>query len=170
MNRLWTLGLAPLMAASILASVLLATGCSTATLGASPVLAATNSRHRAGTARPAARADSGLAGRTALLRAHQIPAKDYRKIRSQFAGSRWPDLHTAGMSYVDLVVRLQTARADGFEAVWFYQRLSAACARPGWKVTPAGEKLISFRYQAGSPATTGQAHQTDHDAPEPSHT
>ena len=158
MNRLRTHGLAPLITVAILAPVLLATGCSAATPGGSPVLAAIKSQHGAGTAQPAARADSGLAGCTALLGAHQIPAKDYRKIRSQFAGSRWPDLHTAGMSYVDLVVRLQTARADGYEAVWFYQRLSAACARHGWKMTPAGDKLISFRYRAGSPAMPGQAH------------
>lgn len=131
MNRLRTLGLAPLIAASILAPVLFATGCGAATSGGSPVLAATSSVHRAGTAQPNARADSGLAGCAALLGAHQVPAKDYRKIRSQFAGSRWPGLRTAGMSYVDLVVRLQTARTDGYEAVCFYQRLSAACARRG---------------------------------------
>jgi hypothetical protein len=158
MNWLRTNGLAPLIAVSILASVLLATGCGAAAPGGSPVLAATKSQHGTGTAQPAAPADSGLGGCTALLEAHQIPAKDYRKIRSQFTGSRWPDLRTAGMPYVDLVVRLQTARADGYEAVWFYQRLSAACARHGWKVTPAGDKLISFRYQAGSPAMPGQAH------------
>ena len=158
MNPLRTHGLAPLIAVSILAAVLLATGCSAATPGASPVLAATNSLHRAGTAQPAAPAGSGLAGCTALLGAHQIPANDYRKIRAQFASSRWPDLRTAGMSYVDLIVALQTARADGYEAVWFYQRLSAACARHGWKIAPAGDKLISFRYRAGSPAMPGQAH------------
>jgi hypothetical protein len=55
------------------------------------------------------------------------------KIRSQFARSQWPDLRAAGMSYVDLVVKLQTARADGYETVWFHQRLSLACARHGWK-------------------------------------
>jgi hypothetical protein len=170
LNRLRTHGLALLMTVAILAAVLLATGCSAATPGGSPVLAAAKSQHGAGTAQPAAWSDSGLAGCTALLGAHQAPANDYRKIRSQVAGSRWPDLRTAGLSYVDLVVRLQTARADGYEAVWFYQRLSAACARHGWKVTPTGDKLISFRYQAGSPALPGQAHQADHDAPEPSHT
>jgi hypothetical protein len=167
MNRLWTHGLAPPITVSILAAVLLATGCSAATPAGSPVLAATNSLHRGGTALPATWAHSGLAGCTALLGAHQIPANDYRKIRSQFASSRWPGLRTAGLSYVDLIVALQTARADGYEAVWFYQRLSAACARHGWKVTPAGDKLISFRYQAGSPAMPGQAHQADHDARNP---
>jgi hypothetical protein len=169
MNRLRTHGLAPLMTVSILATVLLATGCSAARPGGSPVLAATNSLHRAGTAQPAALAGNGLAGCTALLGAHQIPANDYRRIRSQFASSRWPDLRTAGLSHVDLIVALQTARADGYEAVWFYQRLSAACARHGWNATPAGDNLISFLYQAGSPAMPGQAHQADHDAPEPSH-
>jgi hypothetical protein len=57
-----------------------------------------------------------------------------------FAGSRWPDLRTAGMDYVDLVVRLQAARADGYETVWFYQQLSAACARHGWKAKSAGDQ------------------------------
>jgi len=85
-----------------------------------------------------------------LLGAHQIPANDYRKIRSQFASSQWPGLRTAGLSYVDLIAALQTARADGYEAVWFYQRLSAACARHGWKVTPASDKISSRHQLVGS--------------------
>ena len=36
----------------------------------------------------------------------------------------------AGTAYVDLAVALLTARGtDGYETVWFYQRLSAACAK-----------------------------------------
>ena len=36
----------------------------------------------------------------------------------------WPDLRTAGTAYVDLAVALHTARGtDGYETVWFYQRL-----------------------------------------------
>jgi hypothetical protein len=132
MNRGRPRRLAALTALCVLAVTLLATGCSAATPGGSPVLAAAKSLHRAGTAQPAAPAVSGLAGCTALLGAHQAPAKDYREIRSQFAHSRWPDLRAAGMSYVDLVVRLQAARADGYETVWLSQRLSLACVRHGW--------------------------------------
>jgi len=42
------------------------------------------------------------------------------------------------VSYVDLIVQLQTARADAYQTVWFYQRLSRACARHGWKHRPHG--------------------------------
>ena len=74
-----------------------------------------------------------MAGCTALLGAHQAAASNYPRIRAQFARSQWPDLRAAGMAYVDLAVELQTARADGYETVWFYQRLSLACAKHGWK-------------------------------------
>ncbi len=61
-----------------------------------------------------------------------VSAADYRKIRAEFAGSRWPDLRTDGTAYVDLAVQLLTARGtDGYQTVWFYQRLSAACAKHG---------------------------------------
>ncbi len=138
MNQLRPHGLAALIAVPVLAWVLLATGCGAATPRGSPVLAANNSADRAGTARPAAPADGGFAGCTAMLGAHQAADPDYPKIRSQFAGSRWPDLRTAGTAYVDLAVQLQSTRADGYETVWFYQRLSIACARHGWKVNAGG--------------------------------
>ena len=81
-----------------------------------------------------AAADSGLAGCTSL--SSTPPAIDYPKIRAQFAGSRWPDLRAAGTAYVDLAVRLGTARGtDGYQSVWFYQRLAAACARRGRTLT-----------------------------------
>ena len=74
--------------------------------------------------------DSGLAGCAYPLSTQDVPATDYPKIRAQFAGSRWPDLRTAGTAYVDLAVQLRTARdTDGYETVWFYQRLSGACAK-----------------------------------------
>jgi hypothetical protein len=39
-------------------------------------------------------------------------------------------VRTAGTAYVDLAVALHTARGtDGYETVWFYQRLSADCAK-----------------------------------------
>ena len=83
-----------------------------------------------------ASADSGIAGCTALSGKHQIAVPDYARIRSQFAGSRWPDLRVAGMSYVDLAVELQNARhTDGYETAWFYQRLSMACAGLGRNMT-----------------------------------
>jgi len=84
----------------------------------------------AGSAHPGAPADSGLAGCTSLLNAHPGAASGYPKIRVQFVGSRWPDLRTAGTAYVDLAMQLRTARGtDGYQTVWFYQRLSAACAK-----------------------------------------
>ena len=74
--------------------------------------------------------DSGLVACAYPLSTQDVPATDYPKIRAQFAGSRWPDLRTAGTAYVDLAVALRTARGtDGYQTVWFYQRLSAACAQ-----------------------------------------
>ena len=76
--------------------------------------------------------DSGLVACAYPLSTQDVPATDYPKIRAEFAGSRWPDLRTAGTAYVDLAVALRTARGtDGYETVWFYQRLSAACAKHG---------------------------------------
>jgi hypothetical protein len=84
---------------------------------------------------PRAPADSGVAGCTALLSGHQVAAADYPRIRSEFAASQWPDLRVAGTSYVDLAVKLRTARADGYETVSFYQRLAIACAGHDQSVT-----------------------------------
>jgi hypothetical protein len=85
-----------------------------------------------GTIQLAAPADSGIAGCAALSGAHPVAARGYPGIRSQFASSQWPDVRAAGTSYVDLAVRLLTAPGtDGYEAIWFYQRLSIACARHG---------------------------------------
>jgi len=82
--------------------------------------------------------DSGLAGCTSLSSTHHAAATDYPKIRAQFAGSRWTDLRTAGTSYADLATRLRHARGtDGYQAVWFYQRLSAACAKHGRALSPS---------------------------------
>jgi hypothetical protein len=91
-----------------------------------PPLAAT----ALGSTHPGTPPDSGLAACAYPLSTHDITAAEYRQIRTQFAGSRWPDLRTAGTGYVDLAVQLLTARGtDGYQTVWFYQRLSAACAR-----------------------------------------
>jgi len=85
-----------------------------------------------GSTHPGAPPDSGLAACAYPLSTHDVTAADYRQIRAQFAGSRWLDLRTAGINYVDLAVRLLTARGtDGYQTVWFYQRLSAACAQHG---------------------------------------
>ena len=74
--------------------------------------------------------DSGLVACTYPLSTQDVPATDYPKIRAEFAGSRWPDLRNAGTAYMDLATQLLTARGtDGYETVWFYQRLSAACAK-----------------------------------------
>jgi hypothetical protein len=81
-------------------------------------------------------ADSGISGYTALSGAHHVAAPNYPRIRAQLASSRWPDLRAAGTAYVDLLVKLRNARGtDGYEAVWFYQRLSFACAKHGRNIT-----------------------------------
>jgi len=81
---------------------------------------------------PAAPRDSGLVACAYPLSTQDVPATEYPKLRAQFAGSRWPDLRNAGTAYVDLAVALLTARGtDGYQTVWFYQRLSAACAKHG---------------------------------------
>ena len=74
--------------------------------------------------------DSGLVACAYPLATQDVPAGEYPKLRAEFAGSRWPDLRTAGTAYVDLATALLTAHGtDGYQTVWFYQRLSAACAR-----------------------------------------
>jgi hypothetical protein len=76
--------------------------------------------------------DSGLVACAYPLSTQDVPATDYPKIRAEFAGSRWPDLRNAGTAYVDLATALHNARGtDGYQTVWFYQRLSAACAKHG---------------------------------------
>ena len=76
--------------------------------------------------------DSGLVACAYPLSTQDVPAADYPKIRAQFAGSRWPDLRNAGTAYVDLAIALSSARGtDGYQTVWFHQRLSAACAEHG---------------------------------------
>jgi hypothetical protein len=76
--------------------------------------------------------DSGLVACAYPLATHDVPAADYPKLRAEFAGSRWPDLRNAGTAYVDLAVQLLTPQStDGYQTVWFYQRLSAACAKHG---------------------------------------
>ena len=78
----------------------------------------------------AAPQDSGLVACVYPLAMQTVPAAVYPKLRAEFAGSRFPDLRTAGTAYVDLAVALLTARGtDGYETVWFHQRLSAACAK-----------------------------------------
>lgn len=85
-----------------------------------------------GSTHPDAPRDSGLVACTYPLSTQDVPATDYPKIRAQFAGSRWPDLRNAGTAYVDLAIQLPNARyTDGYQTVWFYQRLSAACAKHG---------------------------------------
>jgi hypothetical protein len=81
---------------------------------------------------PGVSPDSGLAGCTALSDTHQVAATKYPRIRAEFTGSRWPDLRAAGTSYMELVIKLRRPQyTDGYETVWFYQRLSAACAKHG---------------------------------------
>jgi hypothetical protein len=74
--------------------------------------------------------DSGLIACAYPLATQDVPAAEYPKLRAEFAVSRFADLRTAGTAYVDLATALLTARGtDGYQTVWFYQRLSAACAK-----------------------------------------
>lgn len=140
MNRGEPHGLAALTAFTVLMVILLVAGCGAIGSSSASVLDGGRSSDTASTMQRVEAADDGIAGCTALLGAHQPAASDYPRIRAQFARSRWPGLRIAGTSYVDLVVKLRTARSDGYETVWFYQRLSAACARHGWKKPPASGK------------------------------
>jgi|SRR5215472_5608643 len=133
-------GLGALATVCVLAVILPGAGCGAAAPAGPPVFSASSSLNRPSTGQPRGVADSGIAGCAALLGAHQPAATTYPTIRAQFAGSRWPDLRAAGMAYADLIVALQTARTDGYETVWFYQRLSLACARHGWKQQPAANR------------------------------
>ena len=83
-----------------------------------------------GSTHPGAPRDSGLVACAYPLATQDVPAAEYPKLRAEFAGSRFADLRTAGTAYVDLATALLTARGtDGYQTVWFYQRLSAACAK-----------------------------------------
>ena len=77
--------------------------------------------------------DSGLVACSYPLTTQSVSAADYQKIRAEFAASRWPDLRSAGTAYVDLAAQLlnKPSSSDGYETVWFYQRLSDACAKHG---------------------------------------
>ncbi len=81
--------------------------------------------------RPALSPDSGLAGCSSVLGAHQVAARDYPKIAAQFAGSRWPDLRISGLAYVEIATKLRATHAYGGETVWFIERLATACAKHG---------------------------------------
>jgi hypothetical protein len=98
-------------------------------IGAAAVIAALLLGVLASTSSAAPR-DSGLVACAYPLATQDVPAAAYPKLRAEFAGSRFGDLRTAGTAYVDLAVALLTARGtDGYQTVWFYQRLSAACAK-----------------------------------------
>jgi hypothetical protein len=85
-----------------------------------------------GSTHPAAPRDSGLVACAYPLATQDVPAAEYPKLRAEFAGSRWPDLRNAGAAYVDLAVQLLTPQyTDGYQTVWSFQRLSAACAKHG---------------------------------------
>ena len=82
--------------------------------------------------------DSGLVACAYPLTTQDVSAAAYRKIRAEFAGSRWPDLRAAGTAYVDLAIKLLSPHyTDGYETVSRYQRLAAACSKHG-RVLTAG--------------------------------
>ena len=102
-----------------------------AAIGTAAVIPALLTGVLAGTA-SAAPHDSGLVACAYPLATQDVPATEYPKLRAEFAGSRFPDLRAAGTDYVDLAVQLLHARGtDGYQTVWFDQRLSAACAQHG---------------------------------------
>ena len=84
-----------------------------------------------GGTRPALSPDSGLAGCSSVLGAHQVAARDYPKIAAQFTGSQWSDLRISGLAYVEIATKLRATHAYGGETVWFIERLAAACAKHG---------------------------------------
>jgi len=133
MHRIRLTAWASLIFAYVLAVILLGMSCDAAASGDSPALGTSSSPGSTSTGRPGDSAGSGIGGCTALLEARRAASPDYPMIRSQFARSRWPDVRAAGVSYVELIVKLQDGGADGYETVWFYQRLSRACTRHGWK-------------------------------------
>ena len=81
--------------------------------------------------RPANSADSGLAGCASLSGGHEVAISDYPKLGDLFDSSRWPDLRISGLAWVEIVTKQHSMHAYGGETVWFYQRLSAACATHG---------------------------------------
>jgi len=93
--------------------------------------ARTDQRGVLGGTRSALSPDSGLAGCSSALGAHQVAARDYPTIAAQFAGSRWPDLRSSGLAYVEIATKLRATQAYGGETVWFIERLAAACAQHG---------------------------------------
>jgi hypothetical protein len=89
-----------------------------------------------GGGRTAPSSDGGLAGCAALSGGHQVAVGDYPKIAALFDSSRWPDLRTSGLAWVEIVTKQRSMHAYGGETVWFYQRLSAACAEHGRPLAP----------------------------------
>jgi hypothetical protein len=76
--------------------------------------------------------DRGIAACASLSGLNQAGAPGFRRLGTEFATSRWPDLRADGTAYTDLAIKLGTARGtDGSAAVWFYERLSGACAKHG---------------------------------------
>ena len=109
----------------------LSTRTRSAAIGAAAVIPALLIGVLASTGSAAPR-DSGLVACAYPLATQDVPAAEYPKLGAEFAGSRFPDLRTAGTAYVDLAVALLTAHGtDGYQTVWFYQRLSTACAKHG---------------------------------------
>jgi len=81
--------------------------------------------------RPANSSDGGLAGCASLSGGHEVAISDYPKLGALFDSSRWPDLRISGLAWVEIVTKQHSMHAYGGETVWFYQRLSAACATHG---------------------------------------
>ena len=88
-------------------------------------------RGELGDGRPGNSSDGGLAGCASLSGTHQVAVSDYPRLAALFDRSRWPDLRISGLAWVEIVTKQHSMHAYGGETVWFYQRLSAACAKHG---------------------------------------
>lgn len=74
--------------------------------------------------------DRAIAACALLSGLNQAGAPDFRRLRADFAASRWPDLRADGTAYTDLAIKLRTAQeTDGNAAAWSYQQLATTCAK-----------------------------------------
>jgi hypothetical protein len=80
--------------------------------------------------RPGRPPDRAIVACASLSGLNQAGVPDFRRLRADFAASRWLDLRADGTAYTDLAIRLRTAgETDGNMAAWSYQRLAATCAK-----------------------------------------
>ena len=97
-------------------------------LAAALVAAALGATAALGSTHPGAPPDSGLAACAYPLSTHDVTAADYRQIRAEFAGSRWPDLRTAGVDALgDLARRRKNRISSAREPAQGHDRRGRPC-------------------------------------------